>query len=452
MQIQKLNQKLREEFNEISVNKILKIFLLFFLTTNCSLDNKTGFWSKPEKINKNKDYIVEELFKDKKYLNKEFNPNLKIKLKENLSKNSFLNNLTNNNGIIDYDGKLKTISRFKYSKIDNFNKLEPNVIFDKKNLIFFDNKGTLLKFNQSSKLIWKKNYYNKGERKLKPLLNLAKQNNYLIVADDLAKYYAINIENGNLLWMKRNIAPFNSQIKIYNNYFFVIDLENTLRCYSIKDGSELWNVKTESSFIKSQKKLSLIISDKKVVFNNSIGDVSAVNISTGKLLWQTPTQDSTIYENSFNLKTSDLIVANKSVLFSNNNSEFYSINIDTGVLIWQQKINSTVRPTVVGNLIFTITNEGFLIIIEQKNGNIIRITNIYRNIKEKKRSKVLPIGFVVGMKSIYLTTSNGRLIVIDSETGKPNLMIKIDNEKISRPFILDDNLFIIKDSAIIKLD
>jgi len=31
-------------------------------------------------------------------------------------------------------------------------------------------------------------------------------------------------------------------------------------------------------------------------------------------------------------------------------------------------------------------------------------------------------------------------------------MLKIDNERISRPFILDKKLFIIKDSAIIKLD
>ena len=31
-------------------------------------------------------------------------------------------------------------------------------------------------------------------------------------------------------------------------------------------------------------------------------------------------------------------------------------------------------------------------------------------------------------------------------------MLKIDNEKISRPFILKKNLFIIKDNAIIKIN
>ena len=55
-------------------------------------------------------------------------------------------------------------------------------------------------------------------------------------------------------------------------------------------------------------------------------------------------------------------------------------------------------------------------------------------------------------KNIYLTTDNGRLLVIETKTGRTNTVLKIDSNKISRPFILDKNLFVIKDNAIIKLD
>ena len=434
------------------MNKVLPLFLFLFLITSCSLDQKSGIWTKPDKIEKDKDLVIVELFKEEKKLDNELNPNVRIQLKSQLSKNNFSNDLSNNSGRVNYDGNLKTISKYKFSKIDNFNKFEPEMVFDQNNLIFFDNKGSILKFDQFSKLIWKKNYYKKAEKKLKPMLNMAIYENYLIVADNLAKYYAIDVETGNLLWMKNNIAPFNSQIKIYKNNFLVTDFQNILRCYSIKNGKEIWSVKTDTSFIKSQKKLSLIISDKKAYFNNTIGDISAVDIDNGKLIWQTPTQDSSIYESSFQLKTSDLIVANKSILFSNNKNEFYSLDINTGTLIWQQKINSTVRPTVIDNFIFSVTEEGFLVIIEFETGNIIRITNIFDRIKEKRRSKIKPVGFIVGTKNIYLTTNNGRLIIIDVFNGKSSLMLKIDNERISRPFILDKKLFIIKDSAIIKLD
>ena len=53
-------------------------------------------------------------------------------------------------------------------------------------------------------------------------------------------------------------------------------------------------------------------------YNNSIGDITAVNIDSGSLLWQTPTQNNTVYEESFFLKTSDLIANNNSIIFSNN--------------------------------------------------------------------------------------------------------------------------------------
>ena len=72
--------------------------------------------------------------------------------------------------------------------------------------------------------------------------------------------------------MKQNKAPFNSQVKIHKNKIYTVDYNNVLRCFSIKDGIELWNVKTESSFIKSSKKLSLVIGEKKIIFENSIGD------------------------------------------------------------------------------------------------------------------------------------------------------------------------------------
>ena len=434
------------------MNKILGLFLVFILISNCSLDKKSSLWTESKKIETVNDLGVTELFKDEEAFNKEFNSNVKIQLKSNPTKNSFVNNLNNNNGRVSYNGSLKNISRFKFSTIDNFDQIEPEILFYGDNIIFFENKGSIFNFDKFSKLIWKKNFYKKFEKKAKPELSLANDKKTLIVADNLAKYYAMNIKTGELIWTKTNVAPFNSQIKIYDDKFFVTDFDNVLRCYSIKDGSELWNVKTDTSFIKSKKKLSLVILNGNIYFNNSIGDISAVDIKTGNLIWQTPTQSSLIYENSFLLQTSDLIADDDTILLSNNRNEFFSFSANTGALNWQQKINSNIRPTLIENLIFTVTIEGFLVVIDNKTGNIIRITNVFDKIKKNKRSKIKPVGFIVGTKNIYLTTDNGLLILIDISSGRSSSILKVDNEKLSRPFMLNKNLFIIKDNSIIKLN
>ena len=44
------------------------------------------------------------------------------------------------------------------------------------------------------------------------------------------------------------------------------------------------------------------------------------------------------------------------------------------------------------------------------------------------------------------------MLVIDTKTGKTNSILKIDNDKISRPFIFNKDLFVIKDNSIIKIE
>ena len=149
----------------------------------------------------------------------------------------------------------------------------------------------------------------------------------------------------------------------------------------------------------------------------------------------------------------DMIICNGLIrILSNNTNDFFSIDVDTGIINWRQKINSELTPTFVNNLIFSITNEGYFIIIDNETGNLIRSTNVLKNIKKKKIKKFKPVGFIVGKKDIYLTTANGRLFVIDISTGITKSVLKIDGEKISRPIIIEKNLFIIKENSIIKLN
>ena len=433
------------------MTRFITVFLFFFIL-GCSFDRNSKFWTQTEKVQKEEIKKYEEIFPKEDALRKEFNSNLKIQLSSKVNNNSNTNNFLNNDRRLNFDGNLKKSSRFKFKKIKNLHQYQPEISFHKNNLIFFDNKGSILKFDEDSKLIWKKNYYSKSEKKLNPILNIVNNGKNIIIADNIAKYYMLDVKTGDLIWTKNNLAPINSQVKIYKDKFFIVDFSNTLRCFSLKNGEELWNVQTENSLIRSQKKLSIVIINDKLFFNNSIGDISAVDINKGELLWQLATQSSLIYESAFSLKTSDIISDKNSLFFSNNKNEFFSIDTKTGSFNWKNKINSSLRSTLVDQYIFSISLEGYLIVTEKNSGNIIRVTDIFKNIKEKKRSKIRPTGFILGLSKIYLSTSNGRLIVIDIDTGKPISTLKIDNEKISRPFVSNKNLFVIKDKAIIKLN
>jgi len=434
------------------VNKIIIFIIYIILISGCSLNKNSKFWSATQNIEQEQNSNYKEIFVEEEALGRELNANLLINL-SNIKYNDLkFRDHFNNDGRLNYDGVLKKSSRYKFSKIENFHEYEPTISFNKKNFIFFDNKGSVMQFNDKSKMIWKKNYYSKSEKKLKPIMQFANDGKALIIADNIAKYYKLDLLNGNIIWSKKNLAPFNSQIKIYKDKFFIIDFSNTLRCFSIKNGKELWNIKTENSLVRSQKKLSMVIVNDVIYFNNSIGDISAVDIKKGELLWQLPTQSSLIYEAAFSLETSDIISDSTSLFFSNNKNQIFSIDLGSGSFNWENKVNSSLRPTLVGNYLFSISIEGYLVVIEKNNGNIIRVTDIFKNLKSKKRKEIKPVGFIMGLNNIYLSTNNGRIFVVDIVSGKTKYVLKIDNEKISRPIISGNNLFVVKDNAIIKLN
>ncbi len=431
------------------MNKYILFLIIFIFFNNCSLNSKSNFWTKTQKIENDKEKL-EEVFKSEKELAGEFNQNLKIKINAPYLQNPFISNLTNNFGYINFSSEFKKTSKFKFKKIKNFEYINPDLLLGKdKSLIFFDEKGSILKFSQDSKLIWKKNYYDKKEIKQKPTIYFATENNILIVADSLAKLYAMDYSNGNILWKKINTTSFNSEIKIIDDKVFIVDLDNRIKCISLKDGKEIWNFNTEKSFIKSQKKISLVVYNDLVTFMDTFGDINALDLNTGKLVWQTQTINEDIYESSFLIKSSRLVYDNGTIFVSNNQNKLFAIDSKNGFVKWEQLIKSDLEPAIIDNLLITISENGYLFILDNQNGNLLRSTYILGNLNRKK---IRPTGFIVAKNFIYVSLSNGRLLKVNITDGRTKDIIKIDSNKISRPYILDKKMYVLKDDAIIKIE
>ena len=105
---------------------------------------------------------------------------------------------------------------------------------------------------------------------------------------------------------------------------------------------------------------------------------------------------------------------------------------------------------IIGNLIFTVSNEGYLHAIEKNKGNIIRVTDLFKIYKQKKRKNIYPIGFVIGNKNLYLTNSDGKLIVVDLQNGSIIKTEKVSSNLVSKPFIYNNNLFLIRNGSIVR--
>ena len=76
-----------------------------------------------------------------------------------------------------------------------------------------------------------------------------------------------------------------------------------------------WNLPTEYSFTRSNSNFSLIIVNNMIIFSNSLGDITGVDIESGLIAWQLPTQSSSIINETYNFKISKLVSDGESIFF-----------------------------------------------------------------------------------------------------------------------------------------
>ena len=138
--------------------RIFIFFLLSLIFTNCSLNENSKIWNKKNKIKVEKN--IEIIFDEKTISYKELNSNISLDFSQAIIQNKIIDD-KNNFGPQNYSGKLQKIKNFKFSKFNNENDTDLTPLFLKDGIIFFDSKGSIIRYNINQKIVWKKNYYSK---------------------------------------------------------------------------------------------------------------------------------------------------------------------------------------------------------------------------------------------------------------------------------------------------
>ena len=439
------------------MNKKIKyfvFFLIFLLLASCSFDNKTGIWA--EDSEKRKRISIQEqvksksevinVYSSKDYLSKEISPTKMVNLtkaKKNSSWKMHGLNLQNFFGNIYLSGINNNFLREKIGK-DKFsisqNTTSPLIFND--NIFFSDDTGTIFKINQRGKVIWKKNIYKKINKSIYKNLSFSIYKNKIFIADNFGFIYAISIESGKLIWIKNHGIPLKSNIKIFNDKIFVINQDNRIICFDIKQGSKIWDVRSLSSFIKSQSLLSLAISKEgDLIVLNSSGELLKIRSHSGMIIWSLNAAGSTFAHATDFFKSSDVVINVNEVIFSSMSSIF-SFNLTNGYLNWVKKIGSENTPIIDGKNIFLVSDNGFFINIDRNTGKIIWSTNILKILKQKKQ-KTQITGFIMGSGKIYAVSLNGYLIVCSAVSGEVEYFKKIGDQITAAPIISDGSLYIL---------
>ncbi len=435
--------------------KYLIFFYIYILFTGCSFDNVTGIWSGSEKekkriaeIEKEQKQIIDlvSIYSSSAIYTKEVIATKRAKLTNPKDISSWKmsgSNLQNSPGNAYLSGTNNNFLKKKIGKNKFFlTKVLSQPLFFEDDIILTDDTGNIFSINQTGKVNWKKNIYKKIYKKIHKNLTFSIYENKIYIADNIGFIYAINFVNGQLIWIKNHGVPLRSNIKIFDNKIYVVNQDNRLLCLDAENGNKIWDIRTISSFIKSQGLLGLAISKKNDLFMlNSSGDLLKVRAESGQVEWSLNTTDATFDHNTDFFKSSDIIIKDDDLILCTSSSIF-SFNLNTGYLNWKQDIGSTNTPVIDGQNVFIVTDSGYFLNLDRLSGKVLWSTNILKSLKKRKRITNIS-GFILGSGKIYAATKNGYLIVSSATSGQVEEIKKIGDEISTSPIISNGSLYIL---------
>jgi len=438
-------------------NIYLFFFLFIFLLSHCSIPHNQSrqvwYGDKHDKelsekllIEQKTESNLVRVFSSGNIYDKEIEASQNAILSKSVKNTSWKmsgKNYQNFLGNIYYSGLNKKFLKKKIgkNKFSISNLLHTPLIFNNY-IIMSDDTGTIFKLTKSGKIIWKNNIYKKVYKNIYKTLSFSIYKNKIFVADNIGLIYCIDFKNGNMLWIKNHGIPLKSKIKVYKNKIFVINQDNRILSLDATDGSKVWDIRTVSSFIKSQNFLSLAISEKgDLISLTSTGDLSKVNTVNGRIYWTFNATGSSFAHDTDFFSSSEIVIADNEIIFSTSTSTF-SYNLTNGYLNWKIDLSSSNTPIVDANNVFLVSNSGFFVNIERNSGKILWSTNLLKSLKKRKQNTKIS-GVILGSDKIYSVTLNGDLIVASANSGKFEYSKNIANSISSPPIISNGSLYLV---------
>ncbi len=394
------------------------IILLFFYS--CSFDDKTGIWQNENISSKNNN-----VFKDFENLSLEtdtFNKNLivdknyKFSISKSIISSSWNDIFYKGNNNFDHF-EIKNFSNilFKSKKLSKY-KINDYILYENENIITSDSKGNLIINSLIEKTKPKKfNFYKKKYKKAEKNLNIFLKDGIIYVSDNLGYLYAYNYKKEKVIWAKNYKVPFRSNLKVFNEKLIAANQNNKLFIFDKRNGNILKSFPTEETTIKNDFINNISLNKRDILFLNTFGTLYSISKKSLRMNWFINLNQTLDLRPINSFFSNQIVNNNKKIVISSKQFTFL-IDANTGSITHKFNFGSNVRPIILDDYLFLITNNSFLISLELNSGNIIYSYDLNKKISEFyniKRKKIRPINIVFLSDNIFIFLKNSYILRFD---------------------------------------
>lgn len=279
---------------------------------------------------------------------------------------------------------------------------------------------------------------------------LAVADSRVFVTSGFGLMLALDAQTGEEIWRNRTHSPIHSAPAIDNGRLFAVSDDNELFAVDTATGKTLW---TYQAIIETARMLSSpspAVLDDVVVAPFSSGEVVALRVQNGGVLWQdalSATGNLTPLA-TLNDIASGPVIADGYVFASAQSGSLAAFDLRTGQRVWSQPAGSLGFPLVVGEFIFTVTTEGEVACLSKADGTVIWLTQLQAFKKQKKRKKRISwAGPILAGEKLIVMGSHGKAASLNPYDGTLVEEFKLAGSVYVAPIVANDSLYYITDGA-----
>lgn len=337
------------------------------------------------------------------------------------------------------------------------NVLITSPVSDGKKVYTLDAKGIMQAYNLADgEKLWRRRLKHSNHENRETSIigaGLAVYDNKVFATTGFGKVFAIQAEDGSILWERDVKSPIRIAPTVDNELAIIQTIDNSIYALKINDGSILWKdkIEAESTTMIGGASPAYSVDNDLVVAALSNGQVQAYKASTGTPLWSEWVISGGATDAIAEITSikANPVIADGIAYIIGYSGPLTAIDIRTGVKLWIKDIAGASQPWVAGKFVFVLTNDGDLAAIENKTGKVVWST-IIPYAKAEKKSGVFVSGPILTNDALLVVSSNGKLFSVSPYNGRIMGIADVEEGVETSPIMVNETLLLTtKDAEII---
>jgi outer membrane protein assembly factor BamB len=261
---------------------------------------------------------------------------------------------------------------------------------------------------------------------------------------------ALDADSGERVWEARTAAPFRSAPTFAQGRVFAITMDNRTLAYNADSGAELWvhrGIAEETALMGSS---SPAVSGSVVISAYSSGDVVALLLENGRLLWGESLAGSRRSDPLGDIASvRGVPVVDRGLVYAVGHAgRSGAIDLRRGLRAWELEAGGTETPWPAGDHVYLVTVAQQLLCIQRQDGRVRWLTALPRfEDEEDQEDPIRWFGPVLAGGRLFVAGSHGKGLWISPFDGSVLGEMDLEGDTAVAPLVADSTLYHLSTSA-----